>query len=76
MAKEITITMNVQITAIDRLSDAQYAEACEASGYSIAAMKEKIEKNFKRFVLEEAPADDVIITDLKIFEMDKAEDRA
>lgn len=71
MSKEITITFNAQITAVDRLTDAQYLEACEAGNYSVTDMKKKIEENFKRFVLNEAPADDVVITDLKIFELDR-----
>lgn len=71
MSKEITIIFNAQITAVDRLTDAQYLEACEAGNYSVTDIKKKIEEKFKRFVLNDAPADDVVITGLKIFELDR-----
>ena len=74
MPKEITITLNAQVTAIDRLTDEQYAEAVSNVGGNIENWKEKIRKNFAQFIKDEAPADDVVISDVKIFERDITEE--
>ena len=47
-----------------------YDAAVRLAGGNVESWKEKIRENFAQFIKDEAPADDVIISDVKIFERD------
>ena len=72
MSKEITITMNAQITTIVSLND---VEAKRADEYiervgGLEAWKVGVAEEVVDLIKTELPADDVIVSDVKWFERD------
>lgn len=74
MAKEATITMTAQLTAIERASDKDYEKTMERFGGDLDAWKQHIENGVKEFLREEGGFDDVNLSDLKIFLRDIPEE--
>ena len=72
MSREVTITMNAQITTIMKFNEAEYDRAM---GYvdkvgGLEAWKQGVAKETSEMIKDELPADDVIVSDIKWFEME------
>lgn len=70
MSKEITITMNAQITASAKMDETQYNESMDyINGFhgGLDGWKKSTAKEMSDFIKEEAQADDVVVTDVKVF---------
>ena len=79
MSKEITVTANVQITAISKMGEEQYEESMEyINGFwgGLDGWKAKTAKELSDFIKAEVPADDAVVTDVKMFirDIDDKED--
>lgn len=72
MSKEITITMNAQITTIIKMDDAEYNRAMEYMDKvgGLEAWKQGVARETSEMIKDELPADDVIVSDIKWFEME------
>lgn len=72
MSKEITITMNTQITTIIKMDDAEYNRAMEYMDKvgGLEAWKQGVARETSEMIKDELPADDVIVSDIKWFEME------
>ena len=72
MSKEITITMNAQITTIMKLDETEYERAMEYMDKvgGLDAWKKGVAKETSDMIKTELPADDVVVSDIKWFELD------
>lgn len=70
MSKEITITMNAQITTIMKFNEAEYDRAMEyvEKVGGLEAWKKGVAEELVDMVKTELPADDVVVSDVKWFE--------
>lgn len=70
MSKEITITMNAQITTIMKFNEAEYDRAMEyvEKVGGLEAWKKGVAEELVDMVKTELPADDVVVSDIKWFE--------
>lgn len=72
MSREVTITMNVQITTIEQFDDAGFQKAkhyIDSVG-GLEAWKQGVARETSEMIKTELPADDVIVSDVKWFERD------
>ena len=72
MSREVTITMNAQITTIMKFNEAEYDRAMEYMDKvgGLEAWKQGVAKETSEMIKDELPADDVIVSDIKWFEME------
>lgn len=72
MSREVTITMNAQITTIMKFNEAEYDRAMEYVDKvgGLEAWKQGVAKETSEMIKDELPADDVIVSDIKWFEME------
>ena len=72
MSREVTITMNAQITTIMKFNEAEYNRAMEYVDKvgGLEAWKQGVAKETSEMIKDELPADDVIVSDIKWFEME------
>ena len=72
MSKEITITMNAQITTIMKFNEAEYDRAMEyvEKVGGLEAWTKGVAEELVDMVKTELPADDVVVSDVKWFEME------
>ena len=72
MSREVTITMNAQITTIMKFNEAEYDRAMEYVDKvgGLDAWKKGVAKETSEMIKDELPADDVIVSDIKWFEME------
>ena len=70
MSKEITITMNAQITTIAQFDDAGFQKAMHYidSVGGLEAWKKGVAEELVDMIKTELPADDVVVSDIKWFE--------
>lgn len=76
MSKEVTITMNVQITTIEQFDDAEFQKATHDidSVGGLEAWKKGVAEEVVDMIKTELPADDVVVSDIKWFEMEVEDD--
>lgn len=72
MSREVTITMNVQITAIEQFDDAGFQKAMHYidSVGGLEAWKQGVARETSERIKTELQADDVVVSDIKWFEME------
>ena len=72
MSREVTITMNAQITTIMKFNEAEYDRAMEYVDKvgGLDAWKKGLAGELDELIKTELPADDVIVSDVKWFERD------
>lgn len=72
MSREVTITMNAQITTIMKFNEAEYDRAMEYVDKvgGLEAWKQGVAKETSEMIKDELPADDVVVSDIKWFEME------
>lgn len=72
MSREVTITMNAQITTIMKFNEAEYDRAMEYVDKvgGLDAWKNGVAEELVDMIKTELPADDVIVSDIKWFEME------
>ena len=72
MSREVTITMNAQITTIMKFNEAEYDRAMEYMDKvgGLEAWKQGVAKETSEMIKTELPADDVVVSDIKWFEME------
>jgi hypothetical protein len=70
MSKEITITMNAQITTIEQFDDSGFQKAMHYidSVGGLEAWKKSVAEELVDMIKTELPADDVVVSDIKWFE--------
>ena len=70
MSKEITITMNAQITTIEQFDDAGFQKAMHYidSVGGMEAWKKGVAEEVVDMIKTELPADDVVVSDVKWLE--------
>lgn len=72
MSREVTITMNAQITTIMKFNEAEYDRAMEYVDKvgGLDAWKKGLAEELVDMIKTELPADDVVVSDIKWFEME------
>lgn len=72
MSREVTITMNAQITTIVKFNEAEYDRAMEYVDKvgGLEAWKQGVARETAEMIKDELPADDVVVSDIKWFEME------
>lgn len=72
MSREVTITMNAQITTIMKFNEAEYDRAMEYVDKvgGLDAWKKGLADEIDDLIKTELPADDVVVSDIKWFEME------
>ena len=72
MSREVTITMNAQITTIMKFNEAEYDRAMEYVDKvgGLEAWKQGVANETSEMIKDELPADDVVVSDIKWFEME------
>lgn len=72
MSREVTITMNAQITTIMKFNEAEYERAMEYIDKvgGLDAWKKGLAGELDELINTELPADDVVVSDIKWFEME------
>lgn len=72
MSREVTITMNAQITTVMKFNEAEYDRAVEYMDKvgGLEAWKQGVARETSEMIKDELPADDVVVSDIKWFEME------
>lgn len=72
MSREVTITMNAQITTVMKFNEAEYDRAMEDMNKvgGLEAWKHGVARETSEMIKTELPADDVVVSDIKWFEME------
>jgi hypothetical protein len=72
MSREVTITMNAQITTVAQFDDAGFQKAMHYidSVGGLEAWKQGVARETSEMIKDELPADDVVVSDIKWFEME------